>query len=59
MKNLEVWSDSNGALVFKESLGNIEKLEVSGESLYVILKNGFSKEFLLIENGFGYSFRVG
>jgi hypothetical protein len=58
MKILVIWSNSSGNSVFKEPLDNIQKLKVLENSLYVLLKNGFSKVYSLEENGFGYSFKV-
>ena len=59
MKTLEVWNDGDGKIVYKELLENIEELEIlEGNTLSVVLKNGFVKLWYLIEDGFNYSFKV-
>jgi len=58
MKKLEIWNDSNGKIIYDEYLDDIEKIEVKEEILYVLLKNGFSKEYSLEQAIFGYSFKI-
>jgi hypothetical protein len=58
MKTLEVWQDWNGNVVFSRPLEDIQSLDISDETLSITLKDYFSNEFSLVNDGMHYSFKI-